>query len=83
MVVHMTGNAMWNEAIERVKGAEGELTLDFSGVARLDVGGVRAMEELAGLAGARRVRVVLRGVNVDIYRVLKALKLASAFGFDN
>ena len=39
------------------------------------------MEELAGLADARSVKVVLRAVNTDIYRVLKLLKLTERFTF--
>jgi hypothetical protein len=36
---------------------------------------------LAGLADERSVKVVLRSVNVDIYRVLKQLKLTERFTF--
>ena len=38
-------------------------------------------KSLAGPAEARSVKVVLRGVNVDIYRVLKQLRLAHRFGY--
>ena len=61
--------------------AEGEVVLDFSAVRRIDPSAVRAMEELADLADARSVKVVLRAVNMDIYRVLKLLKLAQRFSF--
>jgi len=36
---------------------------------------------LAGLAEERSVKVVLHSVNVDIYRVLKQLKLTERFTF--
>ena len=39
------------------------------------------MAELASIAEDKSIKVVLRGVNVEIYRVLKLLKLASRFSF--
>ena len=48
-------------------------------------GSIRAHSErwktLAGIADDKAVKVVLRGVNVDIYKVLKLMKLASRFSF--
>jgi anti-anti-sigma regulatory factor len=91
----MTTNAQWikldpervvhtlqQEAVEKVNHAEGEVVLDFSGVPRIDSNAVRALEKLAGLADGRSLKVVLRGVNMDIYKVLKLLKLAQRFSFD-
>ena len=90
----MTQNAVWikidpervvhtlqQEAVEKVKSGEGEVVLDFSSVLRIDASVVRAMEELAGLADDRSVKIVLRAVNMDIYKVLKLLKLAQRFTF--
>ena len=82
MVVRMTTNAVWiQDAVEKVNGGEQEVMLDFSDVARIDGNVVRALEELADVADERSVKVMLRGVNVDIYRVLKQLKLAERFTF--
>ncbi len=39
------------------------------------------MENLASTAGDKAAKVVLRGVNVDIYKVLKLVKLAPRFSF--
>jgi anti-anti-sigma regulatory factor len=64
-----------------VNRAEGEAVLDFSSVLRIDANAVRALEELAGLADDRSVKVVLRAVNMDIYMVLKLLRLAERFSF--
>jgi anti-anti-sigma regulatory factor len=50
-------------------------------VAWIDGNVVRALEELADLADGRSVKVALRAVNVDIYRVLKQLKLTERFCF--
>ncbi len=90
----MTTNAQWikldpervvlalhQEAVEKVNHAEGEVVLDFSGVRRIDSSVVRGLEELAGLADDKSVKVVLRAVNMDIYRVLKLLKLTHRFSF--
>ena len=72
---------MIQEAIEKVKSGESEVVLDFSSVRRIDTNMVGALEELAGLAGGKSVKVVLRAVNTDVYRVLKQLKLTQRFTF--
>jgi anti-anti-sigma regulatory factor len=78
----MTTNAVWiQDAVDKVTNGEREVSLDFTGVERIDGNVVRALEELAGLTDGKSVKVVLRGVNVDIYRVLKQLKLTDRFSF--
>ena len=92
----MTTNAVWirvdpehpaqalqQEAVEKVNRAEGEVVLDFSSVLRIDSTVVRALEELAELAHDRSVKIVMCAVNVDVYRVLKLLKLTQRFSFLN
>jgi len=69
------------DASEKLDSAEGEIVLDFSSVRRIDAGALRAMEEFADTADRKAVTVVLRGVNVGIYKVLKLVKLASRFSF--
>ncbi|MBZ5628107.1 MAG: STAS domain-containing protein [Acidobacteriia bacterium] len=69
------------EAREKLDGAGGELVLNFSAVRRLDVSALRAMEHLAVAADDKAVKVGLRGVNVEIYKVLKLVKLAPRFSF--
>ena len=69
------------QAGEKLDNAAGEVVLDFSSVRRVDKGALQAMEELAGVAAEKGVRVVLCGVNVHIYRVLKLMKLTSQFSF--
>jgi len=68
-------------AQEKLDTADGELVLDFSSVRRIDPSAVRAMEKLAAIADDKTVRVVLRGVGVEIYKVLKLVKLARRFSF--
>jgi anti-anti-sigma regulatory factor len=69
------------EAVEKINSGPGEVILDFSSVLRVDSNVVGAMEELAGLAEERSVKVALRGVNLDVYKVLKLLRLTERFSF--
>jgi len=71
------------EAGGRLSRTEDEMVLDFSCVRRIDPGAVRALEELAAIADEKAVKVGLNGVNVDVYKVLKLVKLASRFFFVN
>lgn len=68
-------------AAEKLDGADGEAVLDFTCVHRIDPSALRALEELAGRADDNAVKVVMRGVNVDVYKVLKLVKLAPRFSF--
>lgn len=72
-----------HEAGEKLDGAEGEVVLDFSSVRRIDSGVLAGLSEFAALADDKNVKVALRGVNVDVYKVLKLVKLASRFSFVN
>lgn len=69
------------EAGEKLNGGSGEVVLDFSSVSRIVPSAVRAMEAFADTADDKAVKVVLRNVNVDIYKVLKLVKLAPRFEF--
>ncbi len=75
-------NDPWlQNALAKLETAEGEIVLDFSSVRRVDPGALRVMEKLAGAAGAKAINVVLRGVNVEVYKALKLVKLAPRFSF--
>ena len=69
------------DAHAKLDSAKAEAILDFSSVQWIDAKAIRAMEELAGLADAKAVKIGLRGVNVEIYKVLKLVKLAPRFSF--
>ena len=69
------------EAGEKLDSAEGEVVVDFSSVRRIDSSAIRALEEFADAADDKAVKVVLRGVNVDVYKVLKLVKLGSRLSF--
>jgi anti-anti-sigma regulatory factor len=66
-------------ASEKVESMEGDMILDFSSVQRVDPAGLSAMSDFADSADERSVNIVLRGVNVDVYRVLKLARLAERF----
>jgi len=72
-----------DQAREKLNRAEGEVLLDFSGVCRVDPAALRAMEEFAGAADEKSIKVALRGVNVDVYKVFKLAKLTPRFSFVN
>jgi len=69
------------EAREKLGSTDDGVCLDFSSVRRIDPSALREMEELAGLADDKAITVVLRGVNVDVYKVLKLARLTPRFSF--
>jgi len=69
------------EAGEKLDSTKGEAVLDFSSVCRIDSNALRAMEEFVGIADGKGVKVVLCGVSVGVYKVLKLANLASRFSF--
>ncbi len=90
----MPTNAVWvpidgdrvvetlQEAVEKLDTADTGITLDFSSVRRMDAAALGALEKLASAAEAKPVKAVIRGVNVDVYKVLKLLKIARRFAFE-
>ena len=70
-----------HDAAGKLDSAEGEVVLDFSSVRRIDSNAVRAMEELAQKADEKAIKIVLRGVNVDVYKVLKLVRLTPRLSF--
>ena len=71
------------EAGERLGGADGEVLLDLSSVRRIDSNTIRAMEVFAGIAAEKGIKIILRGVNVEVYKVLKLVNLSRKFSFQN
>ena len=60
-----------------------EVFLDFSCVERVDSVALEALERVAGVADEKGARIVIQGVNVSVYKVLKLVKLAQRFSFVN
>lgn len=71
------------EAGEKLADVQGEIILDFSSVLRVDPAALQAIEQFTAMAADKSVRVVLRGVNFGVYKVLKLVRLASRFTFVN
>jgi anti-anti-sigma regulatory factor len=69
------------EISKKLDASGAELVVDFSAVCRIDSNAVLAIEELAREADNKAIKIVFRGVNVDVYKVLKLVKLASRFSF--
>lgn len=72
-----------DQAARKLDSAEKEVVLDFSSVRRISASDVRQLEEFAHAADEKKVKVLLRGVNVDIYKALKLTRLTREFWFVN
>ena len=70
-------------AAKNLELADGEMVLDFSSVQRLNTVAVRELEALANSADKKGTKLSLRGVNVDVYKVLKLVKLSRRFSLVN
>ena len=68
-------------AREKLDTADGEVVLDFSSVRRIDASAIKALQEFAAAAEEKTVKVSLRAVNADVYKVLKLIRLAARFSF--
>ncbi len=85
-VTQMTPDQLCEDLLKATRALdnpETEVSLDFCSVRRIDSAAVRALEELAGSAQHKGIKVVLHGVNIDVYKVLKLVKLARHFSFVN
>lgn len=70
-----------HQICQDLQAAGGEILLDFSAVPRLDSRSLAALQALAAVADAKPAKVVLRGVAVEIYKVLTLMKLTPQFSF--
>jgi anti-anti-sigma regulatory factor len=71
------------ELEKSLKRSQGEVVIDVSSVPRLSESALRSLAEFASKADAASVKVILRGVNVDVYKVLVLMNLNSKFSFVN
>ncbi len=76
-----TADPLLRRALERLDGGE-EVVLDFTGVGRIDPPALQAMEQLAAKASGKSARILLRGLNVQAYKVLKLARMATPFSFE-
>ncbi|HZQ70716.1 MAG TPA: STAS domain-containing protein [Terriglobales bacterium] len=73
--------SLLQQATEQLKRGEQNVVVDFTSVRRIDPRSLALLEQLAGEAGKRQIRIALCGVNVDIYKVMKLAQLAPLFTF--
>lgn len=66
-----------------LNGTQEEVVIDFSSVHRLNGSALRSLQEFATKAEADSVKVTLRAVNAEVYKVLVLMKLTSRFRFAN
>jgi anti-anti-sigma regulatory factor len=71
--------AALQEAGEKLERMQGDMILDFSSVRRIDPASLRAMAEFVDTADEKAVNVILRSVDIDVYRVLKLARLTQRF----
>lgn len=69
------------QAGKKLDSVDDEVVLDFSSVRRIDSSALESMKEFVGMAEGKNLRVVLRGVSVGAYKVLKLVNLSSRFSF--
>lgn len=67
----------------RTDGSGSPIVLDFASVRRIDTETLQVIEALANVAATEACQINFRGVNVEIYKVLKLVSLASRFCFVN
>jgi anti-anti-sigma regulatory factor len=63
--------------------ADSELVIDCSALERLDPRAIANLEALANKADEHQVKVVLHGVRVGVYKVLRLVRLTPRFSFTN
>jgi anti-anti-sigma regulatory factor len=71
------------EARKKLDSTEGEVGLDLSSVRRVGQDALKEIDELADAAEKKKVKIVLRGVNVEVYKVLKLVHLTRRLSFVN
>jgi anti-anti-sigma regulatory factor len=71
------------ETVDKLDSVEDELVLDFTSVRRIGSRALRGMEDFASTAENKGVRVVLCGVSIGVYKVLKLVNLSPRFSFVN
>jgi anti-anti-sigma regulatory factor len=70
-----------NDIREQLPTEGPEVLLDFFLAQSFDPASIRALEELAGAADSVSAKIVLRGVSVEMYKVLKLAGLCERFSF--
>jgi anti-anti-sigma regulatory factor len=72
-----------NEVVAKLGNSDGEVVLDCSSLQCIPPSAVQALALLATTAETKATKIVLLGVNVHVYKVLKLARLTSQFSFVN
>ena len=75
--------AALDHAVKQLDDAAKEIVLDFSSIRHIHSSDLRRLEEFAHAAEVKKIRVLLRGVNVDVYKALKLARITREFEFVN
>jgi len=70
-----------NDIREKLATEGPEVLLDFFLAQALDPTDLRALEELAASAEGESTKIVIRGINIEMYKVLKLAGLSEKFEF--
>ena len=73
--------SLLQQATEDLRQSANHVVVDFTSVHRIDPRSLTMLEQLAAEAESKNLRVTLRGVNVDVYKVMKLAQLAPRFAF--
>ena len=73
--------SLLHDANEDLKHTGKTVEVNFTSVRRIDPPSLVALEQLAGEAEKKKLEVTLRGVNIDVYKVMKLAQLTSRFSF--
>ncbi len=66
---------------QQLQSTEGEVLLDFFFVQQIDSQALRELEELAAAAELKNVKVVLRGIDIEVRKTLELAQLVTRFSF--
>ncbi len=85
LCLKIDGNNVMADLLNAEESLEGrqELALDFSSVSCIDSVGLEGLQSLAHRAEEKETKVVLRSVNVNVYKTLKLARLTPRFSFVN
>jgi anti-anti-sigma regulatory factor len=73
----------FENAGKTLDGEREQFGVDLSCVRRIDSAGLNAIQDFAHRADEKKVKVVLRGVNANVYKMLKLARLTRHFLFAN
>jgi anti-anti-sigma regulatory factor len=85
LCLKIDGNNVMADLLKAEESLEGrqDLALDLSGVSRIDSAGLERLQRFALRAEDKKIKVALRGVNINVYKTLKLARVTPRFSFVN